>query len=90
MPRNRNGYDLQAFENEVELEDGRMLTLRYRVKSLPGTFYDPPESEAGETKYWIDGVEVDDSEIPLSYEELQRLEEDARDVTHLTDFNDPE
>ena len=74
-----NGYDLTPYTNSMELEDGSTFTIKWVDATMPATFHDPDESLDDEYKYFIDGEEIDESDIPDEVTDavLDRLKETA-------------
>jgi len=74
-----NGYDLTPYKSSMELEDGSTFTIKWVDATMPATFHDPDESLDDEYKYFIDGEEIDESDIPdeVTDDVLDRLKETA-------------
>lgn len=74
-----NGYDLTPYTNSMELEDGSTFTIKWVDATMPATFHDPEESLDDKYKYFIDGEEIDESDIPdeVTDDVLDRLKETA-------------
>jgi hypothetical protein len=90
MPR-LNGYELSAWQNFQELEDGRTLKIFFTRASMPATFDDPAEEEDSETTYFIDGEPCLREDLPseVTDEVLEELEADATEVSNY-DFGQPD
>ena len=74
-----NGYDLTPYTNSMELEDGSTFTIKWVDATMPATFHDPSESLDDDYRYFIDGEEIDESDIPEEVDDatLERLKETA-------------
>lgn len=73
------GYDLTPYKASMELADGSIFTIKWVDASMPATFEDPMDSLDDEPQYFIDGVEIDDSDIPEEVDDdtLERLKSAA-------------
>lgn len=78
MPR-YNGYDLTPYKASKELEDGSLFEIKWVDATMPATFHDPAESLDDDYQYFIDGKEIDESDIPDEVDDatLERLKETA-------------
>lgn len=70
-----NGYDLTPYKAGIEREDGSYFEVRWVDATMPATFNDPSESLDDEFHYFLDDVEIDESDIPEEVTEdvLDRL-----------------
>lgn len=74
-----NGYDLTPYKSSMELEDGSTFTIKWVDATMPATFDDPSESLDDEYRYYIDGEEIDEVDIPEEVDDatLERLKGSA-------------
>lgn len=63
-----------SYSNKTELEDGRTLTLTFWSRYICSGH---PENDSGDTYFRIDGNDVDRDDVPLTDDEIRKLEEDA-------------
>ena len=68
-----------GMKNSYQLDDGDELTIHFSAMVVPGTYFDPPEDEQGETTFKLNGIPVLRSELPseVTDEVIAKLEATA-------------